>query len=106
MPVFLTAVKEESFQLVHFFDQLLSHRFAQGVALTSGEVGEQSRQKHDLFLIDSYAVGVLEVFLHYGDIVDNRFATMFTGNEIGYIVHRPRTIEGVHGYEVFKCGWL
>ena len=104
--VFLSAFKEEGFQLVHLLDHFLTHRLAERVALATGEVGEKTRQKHDLLLIDRDAVGVLEIFLHDGNIIDNRFATMLAGDEIGDVVHGARTVEGIHGYEVFECGRL
>ncbi len=28
---------------------------------------------------------------------------MFSFDEVGYVVHRPGTVEGVHGYEILEC---
>ncbi len=106
MAVGLAAFKEFSFKVVHLVDEFLTHGFSECVAFASGEVGQQSRQKHHLFLIDCDAVGVLEVFFHLGDVILDWGPTMFSGDEIGYVVHRPRTIQGVHGDEVLEGGWL
>ena len=31
---------------------------------------------------------------------------MLTCNEVGYIVHRSRTIQGIHGYKILERRWL
>ncbi len=106
MAVCLATFKEFPFQVVHLVDEFLTHGFAQGVAFASGEVGKQSRQQHDLLLVDRHPVGVFQIFLHFGNIVDDGCFAMFSGDEVGYIIHRPGTVKGVHGNQVFKSGWL
>ena len=81
---------------------LLTHRLTQGVALTTGEVGQQSGEQHHLLLIHGDAIRILQVFLHHRDIVGDRFISMLTTDELGDIAHRSRTIEGVHGDEILK----
>ena len=100
--VFLAAFEEQLLQGVHLVDELLTHRLAQGVALASGEVGEQSRQQHDLLLINRDAVGVFQIHLHLRNVVGYRLAPLFAGDEVGNVVHRSRPVEGVHRYEVFE----
>ena len=102
----LSSLIEKGFEGVHFVYELFAHGLAQGIALAAREVGEQTRQKHHLFLIHRHTVSVLEIFLHHRYIVDNRFFAMFSGYEVGNILHRPRTVKGVHGYEILECGWL
>ena len=81
---------------------LLTHSLTQGIALTTGKVGQLTRQQHHLLLIDGDAIGVLEVFLHAGDVVLDFLATILTGDERRNVVHRSRTVEGVHGNEVLE----
>ena len=102
MPVSDTALNELRLHGVNDILFLLTHRLTQGVALTTGEVGQQSRQQHHLLLIHRDAIGILQIFLHHGDIVGNGLATMLTVDEIGDIAHRSRTIQGVHSDEVFE----
>ena len=81
---------------------LLAHGLAQRVALASGEVGELPREQHDLLLVDRYAVCVLEIFLHAGYVIPYFLLPVLARYERRDIVHWARTVEGVHGYEVFK----
>ena len=85
---------------------LLTHRLTQGVALTTGEVGQQTRQQHHLLLINGNAVGILQIFLHHRNIIGDRFLTVLTTDELRNVAHRSWTVEGVHGDEVFKDGGL
>ena len=94
---------------LHLFNDgllLLSHGLAQLVALTAGEVGEQSAQQHHLLLIDGDAIGILQIFLHDGNIVGDRFLAMLAPDELGNVAHRTGTIEGIHGDEVLEDGGL
>ena len=103
MAVGLSTFQEQSLELIHLRNKLFTHRLTQRVALASREVGQQTRQKHDLFLIHSHPIGILQVFLHDGDIVSDGAAAMLSGNEVRDIVHRARTVEGIHGYEILEC---
>ena len=85
---------------------LLTHRLTQGITLTTGEVGQLTREQHHLLLIDGDAVSVFQVLLHTGNVVLDFLAAILTGNETRYIVHRPRTVESVHSYEVLKHRWV
>ncbi len=106
MSVGLSPLKEQGLQGVHLVNKFLTHSLAQRVTLAACEVGQQARQKHDLFLIDGYSISVLQILLHHWDIVDNRSLPMLTGNELRNIVHGTRTVEGVHGYKVLESGGL
>ena len=88
------------FKLVHLAYHLLTHGLAQGVALAASETGKKTRKQHHLFLVDSDAVCVFEICLHLGDIILDFFLPLLAGDKLGYVVHRPGTIEGVHGYGV------
>ena len=81
---------------------LLTHRLTQRVALASGEVCQLTAEQHDLLLIYRDAVGVLQVLLHARYVVGDRLLSVLALDERGDVVHRSRTVEGVHGDEVFK----
>ncbi len=59
MTVGLPSLHKQCLKLVHLIYELLSHCLAQRVALSSGEVGKQSRQEHDLLLIHSHTISIL-----------------------------------------------
>ena len=101
-----TAVDEFRLHRIDDVFLLLTHRLTQGVTLTSGEVSQQSREQHYLLLIHRDAIGILQVFLHHGDIVGNRLVTVLTTDELRDITHRSRTIEGVHSDKVLEDGGL
>ena len=102
--VFLPAFDEHRLHLVNDGLLLLSHRLSQGVALPAGEVGELSREQHHLLLIDRDAVCVLEILLHARDVVPYLLLAVLACDEGGYVVHRSRAVEGIHGYEVLEDG--
>ena len=81
---------------------LLTHGLTQGIALATGEIGKLSRQEHHLLLIDGDAVGVLQIFLHAGDVIFNFLLAVLTRNKLRDIVHWSRTVEGVHGNEILE----
>ena len=102
MAVFLASFEEERLHLVYDLLLFLTHGLTQGIALSTCEVGQLTREKHHLLLIDGDAIGVLEVFLHAGNVIGDRLLTILTGNERGDIVHRSRTVEGIHSDQVLK----
>ena len=104
--VLLTALVEQPLQVVHLLNLLLAHRLAQGVALAAGEARQLPREQHHLLLIDRDAIGVLEVLLHAGEIVDNGLLALLAGDEVGDVVHGTRTVEGVHCDEVLERAGL
>ena len=106
MAVLLTAFIEERFQLVHLVDLLLTHRLAQGIALATGETCQLTRQQHDLLLINGNAVGLLQVFLHAGDVILDGLPTLLAVDELGNVVHGARAVEGIHGNQVFETGGM
>ena len=102
MSVFLAARNEKGLQRIQFIFQFFTHRFTQSVGLASGEVGQHTGKQHHLLLIHGNAVSIFQIFFHDGDIVGDFFFSVFTGNERRYIFHGPRTVEGVHGDEIFE----
>ena len=98
----LSTLDEFGFHGVNDVFLLLTHRLTQGIALTTGEVGQLARQQHHLLLIDSDAISILQILLHTRNIVLDLLFTVLTGNERGDVIHRAWTVEGIHGDEVFK----
>ena len=104
MTVLHSSLYELGLHGIHDILFLLTHGFAQSIALAAGEVGQQSAQQHDLFLIDCDAIGVLQILLHDGDVILDFFAPVLACDEGGDIVHGPWSVEGIHGYEVLEDG--
>ena len=100
--VLLAALDELGLQVVQLVLEFLTHRLTQRVRLAAGEVGQKTRQEHDLLLVDRDAVGVLQVLLHDGNVVHDGTAAVLTGDEVGNIVHRAGPVEGVHGDQVLE----
>ena len=100
MPVGFAARHELTLQLLQYRHLLLAHRLTQFVALAAGEVRQQTREEHDLLLIDRNAVGVFQVFLHHGDVVGNGLQALLAADELRDVVHRSRAVEGVHRDDV------
>ena len=57
-------------------------------------------------MIDRDAVGVLEILLHAGEIIDDGLLALLACDEVGDVVHGTRTVEGVHCDEVLECAGL
>ena len=102
----LTTSDKLGFKLVKLRLNLLTHRLTQGIRLASCEVTQQSREKHHLLLIDRNTIGILQISLHNGDIVDDRFAPVLTVDKVGNIVHRARSIESIHRNQILECRGL
>ena len=81
---------------------LLTHRLTEGIRLASGEACQLAGKEHHLLLIHRDAVGILEIFLHAGDIIGDGLLAVLAGDEVGDVIHRSRTVEGVHGDEVLE----
>ena len=88
--------------MIQLVPQFLTHRLTQGIGLTTGKVGKQTGEQHHLLLIDRNTISVFQILLHNRNIVLDRLASLFTVNEIGYVVHRSRTIKGVHRNQVLE----
>ena len=106
MSVFLSTLDKLWFHGIYDGLLLLSHCLSQSVALSTCEVGKLARQKHHLLLIYRDSVCVLQIFLHAGDVVLYLLAPVFACDERGDIVHRSRSVEGIHGDDVLEDGWL
>ena len=100
--VSLTTFKELLFKGHHFINQLFTHCLTQRVALASRKVSQQTRQKHDLFLIYRNTICIFKILFHNGYIINYRGLAMFSGNKVGNIRHRARPVQGIHGYEILK----
>ena len=85
---------------------LLTHRLTQRIALTTGKIGQETREQHHLLLINRNTIGILQVFLHHGDIISDGLITMLTTDKLRDIAHRTGAIKGVHGNKILKdCGF-
>ena len=100
--VLLAALNEFGLHGVDDILFLFTHRLTQGITLTTRKICQLAREQHHLLLIDGNAVGVLQIFLHAGNRVGDRFQTVLTLDEVGDVIHRSRTVEGIHGDEVLK----
>ena len=106
MSVLCSAFDEEALEAVQNVLQLLTHCLTESICLTSGEVGELTRKKHHLLLIYGDSVSVLKGFLHLRKVIYYRLTTLLSLYEVRDVVHRTRTVEGVHGDEVLETGRL
>ena len=106
MAVLLSARNEFRLHVVQLVTQFLTHRLTQGIGLTTGEVRQQTRQKHDLLLVDRNTVGILQILLHDGDVILDGLASPLTVDEVGDIIHRTRTVEGIHGNQILESARL
>ena len=102
--VFLSPFNEFRLHCIYDGFLLLTHRLTQCVRFTACEIGKLARKKHHLLLIYGDSVGVLEVFLHAGDVVCYRLFTVFAGDELRYVVHWAGSVKGVHGDKVLENG--
>ena len=100
--VLAAALDELGLQVIQFVLELLTHGLAQRVRLAAGETRQKARQQHDLLLIYRDAVCILQVFLHQVYVVDDGFAAVLAVDEVGNVIHRPRTVEGVHGDQILE----
>ena len=97
-----SALDEFGVHVVQLLDEFLAHRLSECIALAAGEVGDFAGEEHDLLLIDRDAVGVLQIFLHARQVIDNRLLPVLSGDELWDILHRSGTVERVHGDEVLE----
>ncbi|MPM46384.1 hypothetical protein SDC9_93084 [bioreactor metagenome] len=90
------------FQGRHFVRQFLAHGLAQLIRLSPGEIGQQSRQKHHLLLVNRDSIGLVQKFLHYRNIVYDLLFSLLAGDKRRDIIHRAGTVQGIHCNQVFK----
>ena len=100
--VFLSALDELRSHGVNDVFFLLSHRLAQSVTLTTGEVSKLPAEQHHLLLIYGDTISILKVLFHTGNVVRYLFTTVLTCNERRDIIHRSRTIQSIHSNKVFE----
>lgn len=100
--IVFTTFDEFAFQFRQQFELLFTHSFTEGIRLAPGEQSQGPGLEHYLFLVDGNAVSVFQVGLHHRMVVFNGFFAVFAPDEGRDILHRPRTIQGVHGYQVLE----
>ena len=103
MAALLASRDELGLHLVQHVALLLAHRLAQRVGLAARESCKLLRQQHDLLLVYRNAVRVAQVLLHVRNLVGHRLRALLAGDEVGYVLHRSRTVEGVHGDQVLEA---
>ena len=92
MPFGLAARHELVLQGVQNVDLLLTHGLAELVCLSFGETGQLLGQQHHLLLVHRDAVGVLQEFLHFREVVLNSLLAQLTGHKVRNIIHGPGPI--------------
>ena len=102
MSVLLSTFNKFRLHVIQLVTQLLTHGLTQGIRFTTRKVGQQARQQHHLLLIHRNTVRILQVFLHNRNIVLNRLPAVFTVDEVRNVIHRSRTVKGVHGNQILK----
>ena len=102
MTVLLAAFNKHRFHGVNDILFLLTHSLTKGVTLTTGKVGQLTRQQHHLFLIYRDAIGILQVFLHTRDIILDLLTSILSGDEGRDVVHRTWTIQRIHSDEILE----
>ena len=102
VPVLLSARNEFRLHLIQFVAKLLTHGLTQGVGFTAGKVGQQTREQHHLLLINRNAIGIFQILFHDRQIVFDRLTSLFTVDKVGDVVHRSRTIQGIHGNQILE----
>jgi len=104
--IFFATVDEFHLQGRHFIDEFFSHGFAELIGLSPCKPCQVAAQKHDLLLIHRNSVGFLQAFFHDGKRIVDGFAAVFTVYELGDVLHRTRSIQGIHGDKVLELGGL
>ena len=92
--------------LGHHIQLFLSHCLAEGVRLAWCESGQLPRKQHDLFLVDRYAVSVLQDLFHFRYGVFYLFDALLPVDEIRYVIHRTGTVQRIHRYQVLEPAWM
>ena len=103
MAVFYAALDKIGIQALQHVDFFLSHGLAELVGLAFGEARHLLGNPHHLLLVHGYAVGFLQEFAHDRQVEGDLFLAPFAGDEGGDVIHRPRTVEGVHSDEVLEA---
>ena len=81
MTVLFTALDEVVVKRLKNVYLLLTHRFTKLVRLTFRESCHLLRDKHDLLLVDSDAVSLLQELFHRRKVVCDRLFAPFSGYE-------------------------
>ena len=102
MSILLSALYKFGLHGINDIFLLLAHSLTQSVTLASGKVCQQTGEQHHLLLIHRYAIGVLQIFFHDRDVIVDLFPAIFSIDKRRNIIHRSRTIQSIHGYQVLK----
>ena len=103
MAVLYTAFYKLCVKALKNVNLLLTHGLTQLVRLAFGEAGHLLGNTHNLLLVNGNAVGLFQELSHYRKVKGNLFFSALTGNKGGNVVHRARTVQGVHGNQVLEA---
>ena len=102
-PVRRSAFEEARPHLHRFFGLLLPHRPAQDVGLAEAEAGHDLGDLHHLFLVDGYAVGLLEHVFERGQRVLDGLAAVLAVAERVDVLHGAGPVERVQRDQVLDA---
>ena len=86
--------------LGHQRRDLLAHGLAHDVGFTQRVSSELLKNQQHLVLINDDAVGLVQQFFHAGVWIGDRFAPEFRVDEIVYVFHGARPVQGDHGRDI------
>ena len=99
---FLAAFQKFGLELGEQGGVLFSHGLPKHVGFALGETGQFLGQTHDLLLVNRNSVRLFQKFLHVGQVVGNRFGSVFPADERRDVFQRTGTVQGVHGNQILK----
>ena len=99
-PFGLRIFNELRLKLVQRLAVFLAHGLAQHVGIALGEIGQFLRQQHDLLLVNRYAVGFLQVFGHFGQVILDFLAAVLAVHVVGNVGNRAGAVQRVHGNQI------
>ena len=94
------------FQSFHLLRHFLCHDTTDIVSTTQGVSAQNLGQFHHLFLVNNHTVGFAKYLFQVRVVTVNFFFTLLTGNKVGNLFQRPRTVQGVHSDKVKNSGRL
>ena len=86
--------------LGHQRRDLLAHGFADDIGFAQRVSSELLQDQQNLILIDDDAVGLVQQFFHAGVWIGDLFAPEFRVDEVVYVLHGTRPVQGDHGRDI------
>ena len=101
-----TFLEKLRLQFFHLLRHFLCHDTTNIVSATQGVSAQNLGQFHHLFLVNNHTVGFAKYLFQVRVVTVNFFFTLLTGNKVGNLFQRPRTVQGVHSDKVENSGRL